>query len=292
MRSHSNLSCLVLNAGGTYVKDKHAAEQWAAETATAEDRPDLVFVQEVPSQAWLDRWCDQGYRPILGHARGWQVRSAILTLLDEQTCEPLTPAEVPELTYHGEYVAAARLTAGGAGADLTLFSVHASPAPTSGEYLRHHPDPGRLTARNGGTDARDAGKLFDSDVVLDTVSLYGPGVLACGDLNEARGWDDTPGHEGHTWGAEYFGRPDATGQVTGGAVQAAKLVDVPLGEHGREVVTRRAPGHPPLQLDHLLAGPHIARRVTDVSVHPAWSGDGPLPAGLADHAPIRFTLSA
>lgn len=134
--------------------------------------------------------------------------------------------------------------------------------------------------------------MFDSDVVLDTVSRYGPGVLACGDLNESRGWDAAPGHDGHTWGADYFGRPDATGQMTGGAVQAAKLVDVPLGGHGREVVKRRAPGHPPLQLDHLLAGPDVARRITDVSVHPAWSGDGPLPSGLADHAPIRFTLSA
>lgn len=67
--------------------------------------------------------------------------SAILTLLDQQTCVQLTAAKVPELTYHGEYVAAARLTGGGAGADLIIFSVHASPAPTSGEYLEHHPDP-------------------------------------------------------------------------------------------------------------------------------------------------------
>lgn len=124
----------------------------------------------------------------------------------------------------------------------------------------------------------------------NTVSRYGPSVLACRDLNEARGWDDAPGHDGHTWGAEYSGRPDAAGQLTGGAVQAATLVNVPLGEHGREFGTRRAPGHPPLQLDHLLAGPDVARRITDVSVRPAWSGDGPLPFGLADHAPIRFTL--
>lgn len=240
--SEDSLRCLVLNAGGTYVSDKLAAERWASEAATADDRPDLVFIQEVPSDAWLDRWCEQGYRPVLGHTRGWTVRAAILTRLSERICVALTVAEVPELSHHGEYVAAARMTGLAAGSDLTVFSVHASPAPTSNEYLEHHPDPSRLHARNGGADTRHAGKLFDSDVILDTVSRYGPDVLACGDLNEARGWDDAPGHEGHTWCADYFGRPGAAGQLTGGAVQAAKLVDVPLGEHGREAVTRRAPG--------------------------------------------------
>jgi|GEM_PF-5933819 len=80
--------------------------------------------------------------------------------------------------------------------------------------------------------------------------------------------------------------------MTGGAVQAAKLIDVPLSADGREVVTRRAPGHPPLQLDHLLAGQVVARHISDVRVHVAWASDGPLPVGLADHAPITFTLSA
>ncbi len=281
----------MLNAGGSYLEDKGAAEQWAKEAATADDRPDLCFVQEVPSNGWLAQWSSQGYRPILGHVRGWKVRSAILTLLDEQTCVELGADEVPELCYHGEYVAAARLTGWGQDADLTILSVHASPSPTSEEYLRHHPEPGRINARNGGADVRYAGQRFDSDVVLDTVSRYGPNVLACGDVNEARGWDAVPGHDGHTWGEDYFGLPDSTGQLVGGAVQAAQLVDVPLGLGSEEVVTRRAPGHPPLQLDHLLAGPGIATRISAVSVHPAWSTGDALPPGLADHAPIRFTLS-
>ncbi len=127
----------------------------------------------------------------------------------------LTAADIPELGYHGQYVAAARLVGWGAAGDLTVFSVHASPSPTSDEYLEHHPDPERLVARDGGAAARCAGQLSDSDVVLGTVIQYGPDVLACGDLNEARGWDTVPGHEGHTWGAEYFGGPDATGHPRG-----------------------------------------------------------------------------
>lgn len=285
------LGCLVLNAGGTYHPDKDAAEGWAHEAAAVDDRPDLAFIQEVPSNGWLDRWCEQGYRPIFGHPRGWTVRSAILTLLDERTCVPLTADDIPELRYHGEYVAAARLTGRSHGQDVTLFSVHASPAPTSDEYLAHHPDSARIRPRSGGADRRYAGKRLDSDVVLDTVSRYGPNVLACGDLNEARGWDDVPGHEGHTWGEEYFGRRDTTGQMIDGAVQSARLIDVPLAEDAHEVVTRRAPGHPPLQLDHLLAGPEVAARITSVSVHAAWASEAPIPAGLADHAPIRFALN-
>lgn len=54
------LRCLVLNAGGSYLQDKGAAEQWAKEAATAEDRPELVFVQEVPSNGWLAQWSGQG----------------------------------------------------------------------------------------------------------------------------------------------------------------------------------------------------------------------------------------
>lgn len=109
MTTPGQLRCLVLNAGGTYLKDKQAAVQWASEAASARDRPDLAFIQEVPSKAWLDQWCAQGYRPIFGHPRGWQVRSAILTRLDKQTCVTLSADDVPELSYHGEYVAAARL---------------------------------------------------------------------------------------------------------------------------------------------------------------------------------------
>lgn len=93
--SPKSLRCLVLSAGGTYVQHKQAAEKWASEAATAEDRPDLVFIQEVPSDAWLERWREQGYRQPRQEARVDGPLS-IITFLDEQTCVQLTPAEVPD----------------------------------------------------------------------------------------------------------------------------------------------------------------------------------------------------
>lgn len=163
----TGLRCLVLNAGGTKIADKTAAERWAAETAAADGRPDVAFIQEVPSAAWLAQWQAQRYRALLGHPRGWTVQSAILTLLDDDVCVPLGPPDVPELCYHGEYVAAARLPGWASdGGNLTLFSVHASPRPATDEYLRHHPDAHRLAARRGGVGVRDAGKLFDSELSL------------------------------------------------------------------------------------------------------------------------------
>lgn len=124
--------------------------------------------------------------------------------------------------------------------------------------------------------------------MLETVRRCGPDVLACGDFNEARGWDDV--HTGHTWGAEYFGRPDDNGRLVDGAVQSAALVEVPLSADGTEVVTRRAPGHPPLQLDHVLAGRDVAALVRDARVDEDWTGSSPAVSGLADHGPISFVL--
>ena len=123
----------------------------------------------------------------------------IPTRLPEQDCRPLTAQDLPELDHHGEYVAAARLTGWGS-AGLTVLSVHAQPSSTSDDYLSHYPEPDRIGRRDGGKDPRHAGRRFDADVVLETVRRCGPDVLACGDLNEARGWDDAPGHQGQTWG--------------------------------------------------------------------------------------------
>ena len=78
--------------------------------------------------------------------------------------------------------------------------------------------------------------------------------------------------------------------LAGGAVQRLNLVTVPLGADGAEVVTRRAPGHPPLQLDHIVTSSELAGRVGDIEVHPAWQNEAPAVAGLADHAPVLFTL--
>ena len=284
------LDCLVLNAGGTYLANKDEAEAWVERVASDKGRrPDLVFAQEVPSERWLDIWLAHGYRQIRGYARGWKVRSIILTLLPSDTCSELSHVRVPELEYHGEYVAAAELPGWGTGdSALVLFSVHASPNPTTSEYLDRYPQPDRILRRGGGADPRYAGQLFDADVVLETVSRYGPAVLACGDLNEARGWDDE--HPGHTWGAEYFGTRDDEGELVGGSVQKRGLVDVPLSDDGSEVITRRAVGHPRLQLDHILTSPQVVGRIENVEVDPDWTAENEAARGLADHAPIRFAL--
>lgn len=152
------LSCLVLNAGGSYVPDKTAAEGWADALASdPASSPDLAFIQEVPSQQWLQVWRIHGFRVLLGHTRGWKVRSAILTRLPDEQLAPLTSAHLPELAYHGEYVAAGRLVGWGpSGSDLHVFSVHASPHPTISEYLAHHPQADRLKPRRGGDDPRYA----------------------------------------------------------------------------------------------------------------------------------------
>lgn len=270
-----SLSFLVLNAGGS----THASDDallWAR--TEAERGHDVVLVQEVPSDAWLGQWV--GYRVILGCERGWQVRSAILTRLTEDELVRLDHRAVPELQYHGDYVAAAKLVKLG----ITLFSVHASPNPTEDKYLADHPERDRLRPRSGGHDAKDGGKLFDADVCLDTVSHYGP-VLAAGDWNEARGWDDS--HQGHTWGEEFFGTL-VEGGLENGRVQTAGLAWVPLSADGSEQVTRVAPNHPPLQLDHVLVSTELAGRVRELARDEAWvTSPGAMP-GLADHCPLRF----
>ena len=67
--------CLVLNAGGSYHPDKRAAQLWAQREAAANESPDLDFVQEVPDEGWLEQWRSFGYGSLLGHRRGWTVRS-------------------------------------------------------------------------------------------------------------------------------------------------------------------------------------------------------------------------
>jgi len=285
------LSCLVLNAGGSYVPDKTAAEGWADALASdPASSPDLAFIQEVPSQQWLQVWRIHGFRVLLGHTRGWKVRSAILTRLPDEQLAPLTSAHLPELAYHGEYVAAGRLVGWGpSGSDLHVFSVHASPHPTISEYLAHHPQADRLKPRRGGDDPRYGGRLFDADVVLDTIGQHPP-VLACGDLNEARGWDQLPDKAGQTWGQEYFGAPNSDNHLVGGRVHTYGLTEIPLSASGEEVVSRVRQGHPELQLDHILISTAAARQVRDVHVDPAWAASPGTVAGLADHAPIWFTL--
>jgi len=125
-------------------------------------------------------------------------------------------------------------------------------------------------------------------VVLDTIGQQ-PRVLACGDLNEAGGWDQLPDKAGQTWGQEYFGAPNSDKHLVGGRVQTYGLSEICLSASGEEVVTRVRQGHPELQLDHILIS-NAARQARDVRVDPAWAASPGAVADLADHTPIWFTL--
>jgi hypothetical protein len=214
---------------------KEAVHAWGREALAR--RPAIVFVQELPSDGWLAPWCAEGYRLAVGSHRGWQVRSAVLTRPD-LTVDQMTAQDLPNLRYHGEYVATARWES--ARGPVVLASVHASPNPAEPErygWPGVPPEP-----RDGGGDPRHAPKrLWDSDLLLESlVALAEAGdrpLLAGGDLNEALDYDlDPSGTRIGTWGQEYFERMRSNGLVPW-------LTDA----LGGEIPTRGR-----WQLDHLL----------------------------------------
>src|SRR4029077_18173266 len=85
-----------------------------------------------------------------------------------------------------------------------------------------------------------------------------------------------------------FGYPDpVTGERVGGLMQRKGIVDVSLGSDAAEVVTRRKPGDPPLQLDRIVTRGGVELLVRDIALDAQWEDpDEAAMAGLADHAPI------
>lgn len=255
--------------------------RWAA-AAAGEYEPAIVFAQEVPDARWLEVWKGRGYTLFLGEDRGWKIRSALLTApgLD---VEPVTAAHVPNLRYHGSYLAAARWLNAPAAAGTCLVSVHASPQPA--EPDRYGWQGRRPTPRHGGGDPRyPPARLWDSDLVLATLhDLADQGrvpVLAAGDYNEALAHDLDP-HTGKrlgSWGQEYLARAEQYG-----------LQDWLGDVWGEERGTRAG-----LQLDRvLISGPArpLLRRTPSPFVDPAWPGTGSSSFGLSDHAPVWFALA-
>ncbi len=168
-----------------------AMTAWASEALEAR-QPVVVFAQEVPTDAWLRVWEDAGYTVTLGHDRGWRIRSALVTG-PGLAIEPLTPADLPNLRYHGNYVAAGRCM-DAQGEPVILASVHASPQPAAPDkYGWRGPLP---SPRAGGGDPRYAAStLWDSDLLLASLRDFasdGSAVVAAGDLNEARAFDLDP----------------------------------------------------------------------------------------------------
>ena len=77
------------------------------EQAVDERQPAVVFAQEVPSDAWLAVFTDRGYTVTLGCEPVWRIRSAVITAPGLKV-QALTTKDLPNLGYHGSYVAGAR----------------------------------------------------------------------------------------------------------------------------------------------------------------------------------------
>jgi endonuclease/exonuclease/phosphatase family metal-dependent hydrolase len=211
----------------------------------------LLFLQEMPADDdWILR---RGWTLFKGSGAQYRSRSGLAAR--GGLASELQPLEFATAAYHGTYVAAAQRPASAGG--LSLMSVHASPTrPTSAERER-------WTAAL--PPMRSAGELWDADFVLQTLAdevARGHSLLAAGDFNESRLWDDT--HPG-TWGADFFARVEDVG-----------LVDVSRAKLESELPTRGE-----YQIDYVLATRDVAGRVHHI-------GLGPHPG--ADHESLHFTI--
>jgi hypothetical protein len=254
-----------------------AMTNWACEVARA--RPAIIFAQEVPD-SWLSVWTDDhagDYNVTLGVEPTWRMRSALITHRDLSITR-LTEDDLPNLRYHGSYVAAA-CWENAPGGPVTLASVHASPTPAKPEtygWIGAKPRP-----RVGGGDPRYvSGRTWDSDYLLCTLGEMAreSPVIAAGDFNESRTddlYDDESTRQRGTWGTEYFKIAEEIG-----------FTDCVHRSRGTELPTRGR-----LQLDHILASGRAAQIVADdppQSIDAAWARSPAQP--LSDHAALWFHL--
>jgi Endonuclease/Exonuclease/phosphatase family len=248
----ANLGC-----GGPH---RESRRQWAEGWLSSCGRQhlDLLFLQEVPPEAAarLGRdyqvMTDDGPRPYPCRSVVAARRASGLKLDD---------LPIESAPYHGSYVAGAVGTFPTLGR-VALLSVHASPneAKLRETALWECEEPAR---RNSG------GELWDSDYALATawqLVRQQDHVLAAGDWNEARRWDDT---HGGTWGKDFFR-----------SVEDAGLVDCAFRDWEAERAT-----HGEYQDDHVFATSSISDRIGDLDCCEL-APDG---AGT-DHLAIRFSV--
>ena len=275
-----NLRAITVNLGGggpTATKYKTAADEWAKHVRQ-EKTLDLLFVQEVHDQDWLDAWSAPDWHDawsapdwdvVVGSGPIYKPRSAIIANF------PIESFPYPTSDYHGSYVAVAQVKSGAADGWL-IASVHASPTALSADWVKRWVSCGleRPVPRTGlelwdecgllRPEPRTGGYLWHSDLMLESmrsIPAHTPLIIA-GDWNEARGWDLD--HRG-VWGAEFFER-----------VEAAGFVDCAFREWKAE-----KPTHGTYQLDHVFASKNVADQV---EVHSA-PGEK-----ISDHAPIAFEV--
>lgn len=266
------------NLGGERQSDrrKDGMIGWT-KRALRERRPAVFFAQESFSR-WLSLFDEHdNYEVIKGVDRGWSVQSALVYRTDLKL-EPLTEIDLPNLSYHGNYVAAARWHRPDE-RTVILASVHASPNYADTDEYGWPSAVEIPKKRDGGSDPRwPNGRSWDSDFVLITLRdmhrVLGLPLLAAGDLNESL----TDDREGGTWASEYFAR-----------AREYRLFPWLHDQWSAERPTRAG-----LQLDHVLASEDaVAMLAADPKpeVDRCWN-DAESAAGLSDHAPIWFTFAS
>jgi hypothetical protein len=239
-----------------------------------------------PAALFLQEFRDLDYLSALAHEHGyslirpprldprWWIVSSLMVQSDLQP-RPLDPATESLISVFGSYVAGSWVQLPGVG-QTVMLSVHASPTAATSVDLARWVGPLPPT-RDGGTGRRARPTLCYSDLVLEAMVRLADEapVLAAGDMNEARAWDDDPRHAGHTWGREFFERVALSG-----------LVDVTYDLWHEERRTRFHPSDPHLQLDRVLASPSVAANIDTAELDPGWSTPDLL--AQSDHAPIWF----
>ncbi len=117
-----------LGCGGPHPPAREAAaERWADAART---QYDLVFVQELPSDRWLDMW-NSTHHVVTVRSPRYRVRSALLV----SNTLAYIPTTLPTAHYHDSYVAAATVRIAD-DVGITCMSVHASPNQVSDEWRR------------------------------------------------------------------------------------------------------------------------------------------------------------
>lgn len=258
----ANLGCCA--PGGS--RHVTAADVWADHAV--ERRIDLLFLQEVPSLEWLDRFSSSAYsvhvaQPVEPNPK-W-CRSAVVARRESVASRSIV---LPTETYHGTYLAGSLIDLPTVG-PIALVSVHASPNPSRETDKQSWTGPLPPARRGGG---RNAGALWDADFVVETLRLLARSqdVLAVGDFNESRRWDTT--HRGETWGTEFFE-----------ALRTAGFVDCLQRLWGEERATRGDD-----QIDHVVATPAVADLITFATLSEPLTIPGAEPS---DHLPVEFEIA-
>jgi hypothetical protein len=218
------LRCVTVNLG---LLSSEIMRSWADDQMHGE--VDVVFAQELPEAGWPASAfrCPSNYRLVPDYAAAQVAntgRRAALLIREPHWGLLTEPPDhvAARLAAFGSYLAAAMI------GDVLLVSVHASPTlPGSAPHARLLAEyPAAVTPRPAGPPGtRFKGELWASDLLLHALAALAADhqVVAAGDWNEARGWDQHPPNAGDTWGADFFQR-----------VADAGLVDCSYRDWGRE----------------------------------------------------------